>query len=140
MQNMTAVGQTATFASSAVPAARPGAAYNVGWERLTNDDWDLLSAVAGKPIGPNAPGFQSGNTPLMPLAGVDMIAARRNGTVAPGENIPAEVFKAQLGGQPPEMREQLERAIAYATQRDAARARFGSAYLDSAAGRVDLYG
>lgn len=140
MQIIGAVRQTAIFASSPASTTRVGAPGNVGWERLTADDWELISAVAGKPMGPNAPGFKPGDRPALPLAAADMLNARRNGTVAPGENFSPEFFKAQLVGQPAEMREQLERAIAYATHRDAAKAGERSGYLDVAAGRVDLYG
>lgn len=133
MQNVSAVGSPAAFVTS---DARPRVPYNVGWERLTADDWDLLSAMAGEKVGPDAPGMKPGDTPPVPLAAADMLIARSNGAIAPGHDFPPEFFQAQLMGQSADMREQLERALAYATQRDAAKAREGIA---AAAGRVDLY-
>jgi hypothetical protein len=135
------VGRAATFASSAAPATRSNSSsYNAGWEQLTDADWDLLSAAAGKPVGPKAEGFRPGDAPLVPLVGADMITARRNGTVAPGQNFGPEFFQTQLAHQPAEMREQLQRALVYAEQRATAQGGEPNGYLDRLAKRVDFYG
>jgi len=133
-----AAEDAATFAPPTAAATRPKASsYNEGWQQLTAADWELLSAAAGKEVGPNAPGARPGDVPLMPLMAGDMINARRNGTVAPGQNFSPEFFQTQLAHQPAEMQEQLQRAIAYATQHDAGQAGQRNGYF--AAARVDLY-
>ncbi|HWK25125.1 MAG TPA: hypothetical protein VNS09_01090 [Solirubrobacter sp.] len=132
--NISAVGSAAGFPAS---VTRPSSSYNAGWQQLTAGDWDLLSAPAGKAVGPKAPGLKPGEAPLVPLIASDMVNARRNGTVAPGQDFSPEFFHAQLAGQPAELREQLQRAIAYATQRDAAQTSPPKGRFDLL---VDLYG
>jgi hypothetical protein len=127
MQSVGVVGQTAVFAASDV--ATPELEPNAGWQMLTADDWKVMSALAGHEVKPGG---------AIPLAGSDLLAARRNGFTAP---FSASFFTSRLSapGQPAEIREQLERGLAYVKERDAVHARQSNTYLDASAGRVNLY-
>jgi hypothetical protein len=127
MQSLGAVGRTAVRATPDVASAEPG--FNVGWQLLTADDWKVMSALAGHEVKPGG---------AIPLAGADLLDARRNGFTG---QFSASFFTSRLSapGQPAEIREQLERGLAYVSERDAVNARRSSSYLDAPAGRVNLY-
>lgn len=78
---------------------------------LTDADWKLVSAVAGKNVGPDASGKMCGGVPLL-AAGIEM--ERKSGWLASGQELTVGNLTAMGAGQPSNgLVDQVNKAIAY---------------------------
>lgn len=104
---------TSSTSTQASGSAQPGwgTPAQVGLGDLTSSDWQLVSAVAGKNVGPNASGNVCGAQPLLAWA---IQLQRQDGSLAPGQQITVGDLQAMGKGQTyPGWVDQLQNAISY---------------------------
>jgi hypothetical protein len=139
MQSISAVGSTAysTFGVTSTSAVDTSSIGNPGWQKLTADDWNIMSAMTGTDVRAQLADLKPGEVPLLPLMAADLLSARNSGSVPNGQNFSPQFFKGRLDAagdlMGPDERQQLEGAYAYTIRRDAT-------YIDSRAGRLNVYG